>query len=202
MRLSAKETSMMEAIPYPKLFSAGKIGLMELRNRVVMAPMVVQLASESGAVTERTVDYYARRAKGGAGLIIVEASYIATGGKAFACQLGIDRDALVPGHFDLVEAIHRNGAKVALQIHHGGARAIPALTGGMLVAPSAVADEGNSTVPRALTELEIEELADSYARAAQRAQRAGYDAVEIHGAHGYLIHGFLDRKSTRLNSSH
>jgi 2,4-dienoyl-CoA reductase-like NADH-dependent reductase (Old Yellow Enzyme family)/thioredoxin reductase len=193
---------MMEAIPWPKLFSAGKIGLMELRNRVVMAPMVVQLASESGAVTQRTVDYYARRAKGGAGLVIVEASYIAPGGKAFACQLGIDRDALVPGHFDLVEAIHRNGAKVALQIHHGGARAIPALTGGVLVAPSPVAEEVISTVPRALTELEIEALADSYARAAQRAQRAGYDAVEIHGAHGYLIHQFLSPASNHRSDAY
>lgn len=188
---------MLEATPCPKLFSPGKIGWMELRNRVVMAPMVVQLAAESGAVTERTVDYYARRAKGGAGLVIVEATYIAPGGKAFACQLGMDRDALVPGHFDLVEAIHRNGAKVALQIHHGGARANPALTGGVLVAPSPVAEEGISTVPRALTGLEIEELADCYARAAQRAQRAGYDAVEIHGAHGYLIHQFLSPVSNR-----
>jgi 2,4-dienoyl-CoA reductase-like NADH-dependent reductase (Old Yellow Enzyme family) len=192
----------MEAIPCPMLFSPGKIGLMELRNRVVMAPMVVQLGSESGAVTERTVDYYVRRAKGGAGLVIVEASYIAPGGKAFACQLGIDRDALVPGHFDLVEAIHRNGAKVALQIHHGGARANPALTGGVLVAPSPVAEEGISTVPRALTELEIEALAASYARAAMRAQRAGYDAVEIHGAHGYLIHGFLSPASNHRSDAY
>ncbi|HEY5291606.1 MAG TPA: FAD-dependent oxidoreductase [Burkholderiales bacterium] len=193
---------MMKATPCPKLFSPGKIGWTELRNRVVMAPMVVQLASESGAVTERTVEYYARRAKGGAGLIIVEASYIAIGGKAFSCQLGIDRDALVPGHFDLVEAIHRNGAKVALQIHHGGARAIPALTGGVLVAPSPIAEEGIATVPRALTEREIEELADSYARAAQRAQRAGYDAVEIHGAHGYLIHAFLSPTSNHRTDAY
>ena len=193
---------MTHAIPCPKLFAAGKIGMMQLRNRVVMAPMVVQLGAESGAVTQRTVDYYARRAKGGAGLVIVEATYVAPGGKAFACQLSIDRDALVPGHFDLVEAIHRNGAKVALQIHHGGARANPALTGGVLVAPSAVAEEGISTVPRALTAQEIEDLADSYARAALRAQRAGYDAVEIHGAHGYLIHGFLSPVSNHRTDAY
>jgi len=186
---------MTHAIRCPKLFAAGKIGMMQLRNRVVMAPMVVQLGSDSGAVTQHTVDYYARRARGGAGLIIVEASYVAPGGKAFACQLGIDRDGLVPGHVDLVEAIHRNGAKVALQIHHGGARANPALTGGVLVAPSAIAAEGVAAVPRALAAQEIEDLADCYARAALRAQRAGYDAVEIHGAHGYLIHGFLSPAS-------
>jgi 2,4-dienoyl-CoA reductase-like NADH-dependent reductase (Old Yellow Enzyme family) len=190
---------MVQAIPCPRLFSPGRIGRMELRNRVVMAPMVVQLGSENGAVTERTVDYYARRAQGGAGLVIVEASYVSADGKAFACQLGIDVDGLIPGHFELVEAIHRHGAKAALQIHHGGARANPALTGGTTLGPSPVAEEGIPTVPRELTEQEIEKLADRYARAARRAQHAGYDAVEIHGAHGYLIHGFLSPASNRRN---
>ena len=193
---------MIVAQACPELFSPGKIGWMQLRNRIVMAPMVVQLGAESGAVTERTVDYYARRAKGGAGLIIVEATYVAATGRAFACQLGLDRDALVPGHFELVEAIHREGAKVALQIHHGGARAHPGLNGGVLLAPSAIAEEGISAIPRALTEAEIEALAVSYARAALRAQRAGYDAVEIHGAHGYLIHGFLSPASNQRGDAY
>jgi len=211
----------MEAIAGGKLFSPGKIGHMELRNRVVMAPMVVQLAAENGAVTARSIDYYARRAKGGAGLVIVEATWIASGGKAFGCQIGLDRDALIPGHFDLVEAIHRHGAKAACQIHHGGARADPAFTGGTPVAPSAVAgfyiDNSHSTkspdgttvapsaiaesgipaLPRELTQQEIAALVESYARAAGRAQRAGYDAVEVHGAHGYLIHEFLSPASNQ-----
>jgi 2,4-dienoyl-CoA reductase-like NADH-dependent reductase (Old Yellow Enzyme family)/thioredoxin reductase len=173
------------------LFAPGTIGRMEVPNRLVMAPMVVQLAAENGAVTERTVQHYARRAAGGVGLVIVEAAYVAPGGKAFACQLGIDRDALVSGHVELVEAVHRAGARVALQIHHGGARAKPELTGGVLVAPSAVAQDASSVVPRPLGIGEIETLADRFAAAAVRAQHAGYDAVEIHGAHGYLIHEFL-----------
>ena len=193
---------MTQANPCPMLFSPGKIGWMELRNRLVMAPMVVQLGTESGAVTERSVEYYVRRAKGGAGLIIVEASYVASSGRAFACQLGIDRDALVPGHFELVEAVHRKGAKIALQIHHGGARAHPGLAGGVLLAPSPVPGEGLSTIPRALTAPEIEDLADCFARAAVRAQRAGYDAVEIHGAHGYLIHGFLSPASNHRTDAY
>ncbi|HAM56725.1 MAG TPA: NADH:flavin oxidoreductase, partial [Candidatus Rokubacteria bacterium] len=110
-----------------------------------------------------------RRAAGGAGLVIVEASYIAPEAKAYACQLGIDRDGLVPGHFELVEAIHRHGAKVAIQIHHGGGRADPALTGGVLVAPSPVAQDAHAVVPREATPQEIETLAESYARAAGRA---------------------------------
>ena len=193
---------MVEAMVRPRLFSPGRMGPMQLRNRVVMAPMVVQLGSESGAVTPRTVDYYVRRAAGGAGLVIVEASYIAPEAKAFACQLGIDRDGLVPGHFELVEAIHRHGAKVALQIHHGGGRADPALTGGVLVAPSPVAQDAHAVVPREATPREIETWAGSYARAAGRAQRAGYDAVEIHGAHGYLIHEFLSPASNRRSDAY
>ena len=188
---------MVEAKARPRLFSTGTMGRMELRNRVVMAPMVVQLASETGAVTPRTVEHYARRAAGGAGLVIVEATYVAPEGKAFACQLGIDRDGLVPGHFELVEAVHRQGAKVALQIHHGGGRADPALTGGVLLAPSPVAQDTSSVVPREATVTEIEAAAAAYARGADRARRAGYDAVEIHGAHGYLIHEFLSPASNR-----
>ncbi|MBI2217776.1 MAG: FAD-dependent oxidoreductase [Candidatus Rokubacteria bacterium] len=173
------------------LFAPGTIGPMEVPNRLVMAPMVVQLAAESGAVTDRSVEHYARRAAGGVGLVIVEAAYVAPEGKAFACQLGIDRDALVPGHVELVEAVHRAGSRIALQIHHGGARAKPELTGGVLVAPSAVAQDGSQVAPHALGTGEIETLAERFAAAAVRAQHAGYDAVEIHGAHGYLIHEFL-----------
>lgn len=187
----------MQTTARSKLFAPGKIGHMELRNRVVMAPMVVQLAAENGAVTARSIDYYARRADGGAGLVIVEATWISPEGKAFACQLGLDRDALIPGHFDLVEAIHRHGAKAACQIHHGGARADPTLTGGTTVAPSAVAEAGIPVVPRELSQQEIAALAEAYAHAARRTQRAGYDAVEIHGAHGYLIHEFLSLASNR-----
>ncbi len=186
----------------PLLFSRGRIGRMELPNRLVMAPMVVQLAAESGAVTSRTVDHYARRAAGGAGLIIVEATYVAPEGKAFACQLGLDRDALVPGHVELVEAVHRHGARIALQIHHGGSRANPAVTGGVLVAPSAVGTDPGSPVPRELMLGEIDALATAYAAAAVRAQHAGYDAVEIHGAHGYLIHQFLSPASNRRSDAY
>src|SRR5574341_197883 len=193
---------MMDTNVRPRLFSPGRLGRLERRNRLVMAPMVVQRGAENGAVTQRTVDHYARRAAGGAGLVIVEASYVAPEGRAFGCQLGIDRDGLVPGHVELVEAVHRCGAKVAVQIHHGGSRAHPALTGGVLLAPSPVPADGSSVVPRELTPAEIEALAASYARAAERARHAGYDAVEIHGAHGYLIHEFLSPASNRRSDAY
>ena len=183
---------MVEATPYPRLMSPAKIGRMELRNRLVMAPMVVQLASENGAVTQQSIEYYSRRAAGGVGLIIVEATYVAASGRAFPGQLGLDREGALIGQFELVEAVHRKGARIAVQLHHAGSRSgTPELTGGVLLAPSPVAQEDVGIVPRELTIPEIEGLADSYARAAERAQRAGYDAVEVHGAHGYLVHQFL-----------
>lgn len=183
---------MVEATPYPRLMSPANIGRMELRNRLVMAPMVVQLGSENGAVTQQSIEYYSRRAAGGVGLIIVEATYVAASGRAFPGQLGLDREGALIGQFELVEAVHRKGARIAVQLHHAGSRSgTPELTGGVLLAPSPVAQEDVGIVPRELTIPEIEGLADSYARAAERAQRAGYDAVEVHGAHGYLVHQFL-----------
>lgn len=170
---------------------------MSLRNRVVMAPMVTMLASDTGAVTQRMLDYYEQRARGGVGLIIVEATYVHHSGRAFPCQLGIDREGTVPGHYDLVEAIHRHGAKAAIQIHHAGANIAPLFIEDTPVAPSPVPPVAYDVVPRELTVAEIEGLADAFARAAERARRVGYDAVELHGAHGFLIHQFLSPVSNK-----
>jgi len=183
---------MVEAATYPRLMSPAKIGRMELRNRLVMAPMVVQLGAENGSVTRQSIEYYSRRAAGGIGLIIVEATYVAISGRGFPGQLGLDRDGALIGQYELVEAVHRKGARIAVQLHHAGSRSGgPELTGGVMLAPSPLAQKDIGIVPRELTIPEIEGLADSYARAAERARRVGYDAVEIHGAHGYLVHQFL-----------
>ena len=188
---------MAERQSYPRLFSPAKIGQVTLNNRVVMAPMVTLLGSDTGAVTQRMLDYYAERARGDVGLIIVEATYIHPSGKAFPCQLGIDREGTLPGHFELVETIHRYGARAAIQVHHAGAHIAPMYCEATPVAPSPVSPPGSDTVPQELTVAEIEELADAFARSAERAKRAGYDAVELHGAHGFLIHHFLSPASNR-----
>ncbi len=180
---------------YEKLFSPGTIGTMRLRNRVVMAPIVTQFATDTGAASQVHRDYLAERAKGGVGLIIVEASNVDPVGKAFGCQLGIDRDELLSSHVRLTEAVHRYEAKIAIQLHHGGARANPKFNGGRMVAPSAVKDL--HTTPDALTLDEIAALVERHGEAAYRAKRAGYDSVEVHGAHGYLLHQFLSPASNK-----
>ncbi len=173
-----------------------RIGTMTLRNRFVMPPMVTQYADKEGYVTERSRNYYAARAKGGVGLIIVEATYVDDCGKAFMNQLGISQDKFIPGLNSLAEAIHQGGARASIQLHHGGRLARTAFSGSQPVGPSALAGPGGE-IPKPLSVEEIGEIVDRFAEAALRAKKAGFDGVEIHGAHGYLIDQFLSRASNQ-----
>ena len=175
---------------FKTLFSPETIGRMTLRNRIVMAPMVTQFATDTGAASSVHVAYLAERSKGGVGLIIAEASYVDPVGRAWSCGLGIDRDTLIPGHVRLTEAVHRFGGKIAIQLHHGGNMADPAYNGGRLLSASDVA-EGAFPPPEPMTADDIAHVIEGFAEAADRAKRAGYDAIELHGAHGYLLHQFM-----------
>jgi len=174
-----------------KLFEPITINGMTVRNRIVVPPMDTGFGSTDHEVTDQLIAYHRRRAEGGMGLIIVEYTSVDPGGRCTATQLGVYDDRLIPGFRRLTEAVHAQGAKVALQIHHGGVRAKPEHSGGEFVAPSAIPDAGVGTVPRELTVAEIEGLVEAFGQAARRAKEAGFDAVEIHGAHGYLINEFL-----------
>ena len=178
---------------FPMLFSPGRIGTLELPNRIVMAPMATSFASAEGEVTEWMLDYYAKRARGGAGLLIIEnANADYPSGKSGTTQLRVDQDRFIPGLFRLAQAIHAEGAHCALQINHAGAVAKKASEeGGQPVAPSEWPDGLYSTNPKTLAISEIQVIIARLAMAAQRAQKAGFDAVEIHGAHAYLIAQFL-----------
>lgn len=173
-----------------KLWEPGRIGRMELKNRVVMPPMVTRYASDDGFVTERTKDYYEARARGGAGLVIVEATYVHRQGWAFANQLGISDDKFIPKLKELTDVVHKHGAKIAVQIHHGGREAKSTVNGLQPVSSSPLPGLAGET-PREMTVEEIAETVAYFADAAVRAQKAGFDGVELHGAHGYLIDQFL-----------
>lgn len=174
-----------------QLFQPISINKMQLRNRLVMAPMVTNYATEDGEVTPRLIDYLAARGAGGIGLIVVEASYVRSDGRGFVNQLGIHRDDLVPGLRKLVDAIHATGAKVAIQIFHAGRQTTSAITGIQPIAPSPTPDPVTNQLPREMTPADIQQIESDFADAARRARDAGFDAVEIHGAHGYLIAQFL-----------
>lgn len=161
-----------------------------------MPPMVTEYGSKESYVTERLKNYYEARAQGGAALIIVEASYVHNRGRHFLNQLGISDDKFIPGMSELIQVIHRHGAKAALQLNHGGRVAKSEFIGMQPVAPSPLASTGGE-VPEELTVAEIAEVVACFARAGLRAKEAGFDGLEIHGAHRYLINQFLSRSSNK-----
>ena len=175
---------------YPLLFTETKIGRMRVKNRIAMAPMCAGYGGPDGSITQRLIDYYEERAKGGTGLIIVEFAYIDNeASQSLFTQIGIDRDTLIPGHNELVETVKLYGAKVGLQIVHCGRQRF--LGTYPMVAPSRIPWRAVGTVPHELSIEEIKVLVKRFGAAALRAKKAGYDFVEIHGAHGYLITEFL-----------
>ncbi|MDP7442777.1 MAG: NADH:flavin oxidoreductase [Candidatus Bathyarchaeota archaeon] len=168
-----------------------KVGCLRLRNRIVMPPMATNYANGNGEVTEKLLNFYAARSQD-LGLMIVEHSYIEPVGKASSNQIGAHSDDLIPGLARLVDIVHDNETPIVLQLNHGGGTTKREVTDTMPVAPSALVHPiRGMEIPHELTLEEIDDLIVSYADAARRAKDAGFDAVEIHGAHGYLLCQFL-----------
>jgi 2,4-dienoyl-CoA reductase-like NADH-dependent reductase (Old Yellow Enzyme family) len=175
----------------PGLFDPINIKGLALKNRLVMPPMATGMATEGGEVTDRHIKHYTTRAKGGVGLIIIEHTYVLEDGKLSRTQTGIYNDRLIPGLKRLVDAIHTEGTKVVIQLNHGGAKAPRIITGKQPSGPWNIMLPNVSEVPRSLTISEIQELVVRFGTAACRAVEAGFDSVEVHGAHGFLICQFL-----------
>jgi 2,4-dienoyl-CoA reductase-like NADH-dependent reductase (Old Yellow Enzyme family)/thioredoxin reductase len=175
-----------------KLFEPFQIKNVNLRNRIVMPPMGSRLALPDGAVSETLINYYEERARGGVGLIIVEYSYIDDkASKAIPGQLGVYDEKLIPLLNELAERIKAYGARVGLQINHAGRATSKAIIGRKPLSPSALTVPRGDEMTEELTIEEIEEIIEAYGEAARRTKAAGFDLVEIHGAHGYLICQFL-----------
>ena len=158
------------------------------RNRLMLAPLTNVQSEPDGTLSDDETAWLLARARGGFGLVCTAAAYVTPAGKAWAGQLGVDDDARLPGLERLATGIRDAGAVSAVQLHHGGKRADAAVSGQPLV--SAYLDEAKGA--RALTTPEVERVIEEFAAAAARAERAGFDGVEIHGAHGYLLCQFLD----------
>ena len=171
------------------LLSKYTIAGLELRNRVVMSPMCMHSAGEDGFINDWHKVHYGARAQGQVGLIFPETLAIEPGGRIAPGDLGIWSDAHVAGLTELVTLLHSFGTKVGAQIGHGG-RSVD-LPGFTLIAPSAIAFSETRPVPTALSMEEIGQVVQSFADAARRAKQAGFDVLEIHTAHGYLLNEFL-----------
>jgi len=178
---------------FPLLFSPLHIGKLPVKNRIVMAPIDTNLADEDGGVTDALLAFYERRARGGVGLLIVENSQVDFPvGKNTNRQLSIHDDAKLEGLKKLSAIIRSGGARAAIQIHHAGRETTLEVTGGVMpVAPSPIPCGHLKTPVRELAKSEIEDLVGKFIAAAIRGNKAGFDLVEIHGAHGYLVGEFL-----------
>lgn len=169
----------------------------EIKNRVVMAPMTNFSSHPDGTVSDGEVNYYARRAKG-VGMVITACVYATPNGKGFPGEFSAVNDDMIPSLRRLATAIKEQGAKAILQIFHGGRACPPDAVNGDVVSASAVAaEQEGSVVPRELTDQEIEGIIQDFGAATRRAIEAGYDGVEIHGANGYLIQQFFSPHSNR-----
>ncbi|HSW41783.1 MAG TPA: FAD-dependent oxidoreductase [Patescibacteria group bacterium] len=182
---------------FPMLFSPTKIGAMEVANRFVVPPMGTNLANPDGTISDQFIAYYEARAKGGWGLLIVEVTAIDPLGKAILNEPGIWADSFIPGWRRLTDTVHRHGAKIALQLHHAGRQTYAAIIGAPVVAPSPIPCPVCNQQPHELTTKEVWELIEKFGDAAARAREAGFDAVQIHGAHGYLVAQFMSSYSNR-----
>jgi 2,4-dienoyl-CoA reductase-like NADH-dependent reductase (Old Yellow Enzyme family) len=174
------------------LFSPGPIGPLRLKNRLIHSATFESMAAEDGCVTEELIKRYSILAKGEIGLIIPGHLYVHPRGKALPKQTGICEDRHIPGLSRLVDAVHREGGLLALQLAHGGRQSPKKLIGRAPLAPCSFGrDPASLSKPTAATEQDIQQIIESFIQAARRAQQAGADALQIHCAHGYLLSEFL-----------
>ncbi|WP_028235248.1 oxidoreductase [Pseudobutyrivibrio sp. MD2005] len=177
---------------YPHIFEPLTIRRMTMKNRIMMTPMGTNYGDQNGEMTFVHIDYYEQRAKGGTGLLMVEnASVFSPQGSNGTTQLRIDHDNFIPRLWYFCERMHKHGACVGIQINHAGASAVSARTGEQPVSASDIPSKAGGEIPRPLEKEEIYNIVKKYGEAAKRAQTAGFDCVEIHAGHSYLLSQFL-----------
>lgn len=177
---------------YNALFTPLSVKNMTIENRIVMTPMGTNFGEQNGEMSFLHIDYYEQRAMGGTGLIIVENACVSfPQGSNGTTQLRIDHDNYIPRLYKLCEDVHKHNTKIAIQLNHAGASAMEKRIGMQPVSASDLPNKKGGAKPRPLAKDEIYEIAKKYGEAAKRAQTIGFDAVEIHAGHSYLISQFL-----------
>lgn len=181
-----------------KIFEETRIKSMTLRNRIVRSATWENKATDEGFVTDELIDFTAELARGDVGLIITGISSVSEEGRIIFGQTGVHRDECIPGLKRLTDEVHRYGGRIAVQLAHGGGKSRLLPPGKPLLAPSNMEREFFGTAPaRAMTREDIESVKRAFRRAAVRAREAGFDAIQLHAAHGYLLSQFLSPLSNR-----
>ncbi len=188
----------------PDLLSPLTLQGLTLRNRIVMPPMWSSQATPDGMVTPAIVEYHRRRAAAGCGLVIVEHAFVSLRGRHTATQIGVHTGAAIEGLTRLAAAIKREGAAACLQISHAGSRGSSRVIGARPLAPSAVRHPGepDGDIPEAVSQAMIPGIISAFGDAAVRAQAAGFQAVEVHAAHGFLLSQFLSPLTNRRDDEY
>ncbi|HEX3033358.1 MAG TPA: NADH:flavin oxidoreductase [Bacillota bacterium] len=181
-----------------RLLEPLQAGSLALHNRLVMPPMATAKAEADGTVSQAVLDYYQEKSQGGYfSLIIVEHAFISPVGQASKNQLSVADDRVLEGLRSLAQVIQRNGSKAVMQINHAGSASSEEATGKTAVGPSAVSHPRHEKVPRELSKGEITGIVQSFQDAARRVKGAGFDGVEVHSAHGYLLNQFFSPLTNR-----
>jgi NADPH2 dehydrogenase len=178
-----------------KLFSPIKLRELEVKNRIVMAPMCMYSAKEDGVVSDFHKLHYATRAMGGVGLIITEAVAVEKRGRICSQDLGIWDDKQIDGLRELVELCRENDARIGIQLAHAGRKCCAEQE--QPIGPSAIGFSEEYKTPVEMNHQDIKEVVEAFRIAAERADKAGFDIIELHGAHGYLINQFLSRLTNK-----
>lgn len=188
---------------YFKLFTPFKVKDMVISNRIIMPAMHTGLAND-GFITDKLIDFYIERAKGGAGLLIVGGCYVDIYGKGLPSMISVDDDKFIPKLTEFTEAMHnaRDDVKICCQLYHGGAYAFPQIIGKTPIAPSAVFSKFSKTTPREMSTEDIKREQQAFADATVRAKKAGFDAVEICANAGYLFDQFLSLKTNKRKDNY
>ncbi|OXL82110.1 NADH-dependent flavin oxidoreductase [Paenibacillus sp. SSG-1] len=169
----------------------------EVKNRVVLAPMTISYSRQDGTISDDVIAYYESRSNG-VGMAVTGSAIVTSNGKVFGGEIAADHDDRIPSLQRLAAAMKKRGAKAILQIFHGGREALPeAVSNGEIVSASAIAKEGQSVIPRALEEQEILEIIRAFGASTRRAIEAGFDGGEIHGANRFLIQQFFSPYTNR-----
>ena len=185
-----------------KVFEPIRLKNLELKNRMVVSAMVTNYCTADGMATEKFIAYHEHKAKGGWGLIITEDYAVTKNAGGFVKLPGLWEDRQIESHRKLTERVHAAGGKIAAQIYHAGRETNSAIIGEQPVAPSAVREPSVPETPRELKVEEIHELVERFGDCARRAKEAGFDAVEVHGAHGYLVGAFASPFSNKRSDEY
>jgi len=185
---------MNNSLETPVHFASGKV----MKNRFMLAPLTNGQSYEDGRLSDDEFNWLTMRAKGGFGLVMTCASHVQAGGKGFSGQLGIFSDDHIEGHQKLTASIKTHGSLSVIQLHHAGMRTPAELINVAPVAPSVNEEFG----ARELSIAEVKRLRDDFINAAIRAKKSGYDGVEVHGAHGYILTQFISHEINKRNDEY